>query len=91
MTYYFNYGDCNVYSTSDLRGSRKVLLKLKNIKPITDIHGDNYCILINKEQHTYEVIKKTKKGADYQSVIQDLLNNGYIVVKDFNKTQTIKI
>ena len=91
MTYYFNYGDCNVYSTSDLKGVRKALLELKNIKPITDLHGDNYCILINKELHSYEVVKKNKKGSDYKVIIEDLLSSGYVVIKDFNEVQTIKL
>ena len=91
MTYYFNYGDCNVYSTSDLKGVRKALLELKNIEPITDIHGDNYCILINKESHSYKVIKRTKKGYDYGKVIEDLQSSGYVVIKDFNEVKTIKL
>lgn len=94
MKYYFNVLNGNVYNTRELKGERLTLMKWNLITPITDNSGKNYCILIKKGEdnnHTYKVIKKEHKSVDYEKIISALKEQGYIIVKDFDITETIKM
>lgn len=95
MKYYFNVLNGNVYNTRELKGERLTLIKWNLITPITDNCGKNYCILTKKDdvnnQHDYKVIKKEHKTVDYENIISALKEQGYIIVKDFDITDTIKM
>lgn len=91
MTYYYHKINGNIYSTAELKGEKMTLLKHEVIFPITDAQGKNYLIMVNPIDKTYKVIKRESKSYDYFSVIQSLKEQGYIIVKDFDITEPIKM